>query len=157
MVKTEQKPSKKQPKYSWFLKRQISIEYLEGKKTLMELGTHYCIPHQTISLWARNYANDRKSKKGHIFSIMTNEDEKSYALLKLENERLKSELAAIQTDKNLKDENESLKKDLEFAQMKAKAMEIIVDLAKEEYGIDLTKNSGAKQPVKSKKTTLGQK
>ena len=48
----------------------------------------------------------------------------------------------------LKAQNEALKKELEFAQMKAKAMEIMIDLAKTELGIDIRKNSGAKQQDK---------
>ena len=68
---------------------------------------------------------------------MTNEEQKEYELLKRQ--------------------NEALKKELEFAQMKARAMEIMMELAKEEYGIDIRKNSGAKQQAKSKKNTHGQK
>ena len=48
----------------------------------------------------------------------------------------------------LKAQNEALKKELEFVQMKAKAMEIMIDLAKTELGIDIRKNSGAKQQDK---------
>ena len=68
---------------------------------------------------------------------MTNEEQKAYDALK--------------------QQNEALKKDLEFAQMKTRAMEIMIDMAKEEYGIDVRKNSGARQPAKSKKTTRRQK
>jgi hypothetical protein len=57
----------------------------------------------------------------------------------------------------LKKENEALKKQLEHSHMKTVAMETIIDLAKQEYGIDLLKNSGARQSVKSNKTTRRQK
>ena len=66
-------------------------------------------------------------------------------------------MESIQSDQQLKKANEDLKKDLEFAQMKTIAMEILIDLAKEEYGIDITKNSGARQSAKSNKTTRRQK
>ena len=46
----------------------------------------------------------------------------------------------------LKKQNDALKKKLEYEQMKNFALETLVDLAKEELGIDLRKNSGAKQP-----------
>jgi hypothetical protein len=46
----------------------------------------------------------------------------------------------------LKKQNEALKKKLEYEQMKNFALETMIDLAKEELGVDLRKNSGAKQP-----------
>ena len=155
MASTEQKPQKK-PHYSWYLRRQMAVEYLDGGKTLQELSAAYGIPHQSISRWSRDYANDL-SKRHRILSDMTPEEQKHYDVLKQQNELLKQQLESVQSDQQLKKENEELKKELEFAQMKAKAMEIIMDLAKEEYGIDLTKNSGARQSVKSNKTTRRQK
>lgn len=41
---------------------------------------------------------------------------------------------------------EALKKKLEYEQTKNFALETMIDLAKTELGIDLRKNSGAKQP-----------
>lgn len=46
----------------------------------------------------------------------------------------------------LKKQNEALKKKLEYEQLKTFALETMIDLAKSELGIDLRKNSGAKQP-----------
>lgn len=134
---TNESEKQKKPHYSWFLRRQVALEYLEGNKTLQQLSEAYGIPHQSISRWARDYAKDLSKKKDRILIDMTNEEQKQYEALK--------------------QQSEALKKELEFAQMKTKAMEIIMDLAKEEYGIDLRKNSGAKQPVNSKKTTRRQK
>lgn len=156
MEVTGSRPQKK-PHYSWHLRRQIAIEYLEGNKTLQELSVIYAIPHQSISRWSRNYADDLSKRKGRILGGMTPEEQKNYEVLRQQNELLRRELEAVQTDQALKTENEVLKKDLEFAQMKAKAMEIIIDLAKEEYGIDLTKNSGARQSAKLNRTTRRQK
>lgn len=137
MEDLKQKPKRKYQMLSWFLRRQVALEYLEGNKTLRELSAAYGIPNQSISRWAKDYAGDLSKRKGCILSDMTDEEQKQYEVLK--------------------QQNETLKKELEFAQMKAKAMEIIIDLAKEEYGIDLRKNSGARQPVKSGKTTRKQK
>jgi len=131
------KPKRRHQRISWFLRRQIALEYLEGSKTLRELSEAYDVPGQSISRWAKDYAGDLSKRKGRILIDMTAEEQKQYEALK--------------------QQNETLKKELEFAQMKAKAMEIIMELAKEEYGIDLRKNSGAKQPASSKKTTLRQK
>jgi hypothetical protein len=88
---------------------------------------------------------------------MTTEEQKHFELLRQENELLKQQLGSVQIDQQTRNEHESLKKELEFAQMKVKAMEVIMDLAKEEYGIDLRKNSGARQPIRSKTTIRRQK
>jgi transposase-like protein len=156
MATIEQR-TKKSPPYSWYLRRQVATEYLAGGKTLIELSEAYGIPHQSISRWSRDYCDDQKRRKDRILSIdMNDEDQKHYEVLKQENELLKKQLASVQSQQ-LQKENEALKKQLDFSQMKALAMETIIDLAKEEYGIDLRKNFGARQPVKSGKTTRKQK
>ena len=155
MEKAGQK-KQRQPSYSWFLKRQVAIEYLKGDRTLQDLAQAYNIPHQSISRWSSNYANELKKRKGRNFNDMTEEELKHYEFLKQQNELLKKELESIGSDQHLKEENETLKKELDYARMKTRAMEIIIDLAKEEYGIDLSKNSGAKQPQSSKQTTRRQ-
>jgi transposase-like protein len=149
--------TEKGPRYSWFLKRQVAIEYLQGDRTLQDLAQAYDIPHQSISRWSSSYAGELEKRKRRKFGDMTEEELKHYEVLKQQNELLKKELESIQSDQRLKEENEALKKELEYARMKTRAMEIVIDLAKEEYGIDLTKNSGAKQPANSRKTTRGQK
>ena len=156
MESTEEKRQKK-PRYSWHLRRQVVIDYVEGDRTLQELSDIYGIPQQTISRWSRDYVRDLSKRKSRILGVMTPEEQKKYEVLRQENELLRKELESIETDQALKEENEALKKELEFAQMKAKAMGVIIDLAKEEYGIDLTKNSGARQSAKSNKTTRRQK
>lgn len=136
MEDSPQKSKKKRHLLSWFIRRQIVVEYLEGGKTLQQLSEGYKIPYQSISRWVRSYQDDVKKRNARILIEMT-EEQKQYEALK--------------------QQNEALKKELEFAQMKSRAMEIILDLAKEEYGIDLRKNSGAKQPEKLEKTTRRQK
>lgn len=157
MQKTEENLKRRHQRVSWFLRRQIAIQYHEGTKTLKELSEEYNIPHQSISRWSREYASDLQKRKGRIFNNMTNEEMKRYQELVEENERLKKQVESLTPDHVLQQENEVLRKDLEFARMKTKAMETIIDLAKEEYGLDLRKNSGARQPVRSKQTIRRQK
>lgn len=156
MAITDQKRPAKQH-YSWYLRRQVALEHLNGGKTLMELSEAYGIPNQSISRWVQDYRRDLERSTSRILVDMTAEEQKQYDLLVQQNTLLKQQLDSVQPDQVLKKENEALKKDLEFAQMKTRAMEIIIDLAKEEYGIDITKNSGARQSAKSNKTTRRQK
>ena len=157
MASNEQKLKRRHQRHSWLFRRQVALEYLAGTVTLMELSVKYNVPYQTIGDWGRTYGKELEQRKVVIFKDMTAEEQKNYDELKQQNELLKKQLEAIQSDPQLKKENEVLKKDLEFAQMKTRAMEIIIDLAKEEYGIDITKNSGARQSAKSNKTTRRQK
>lgn len=46
----------------------------------------------------------------------------------------------------LKKQNADLKKKLEYAELKATAYELMVDIAEKELGIDIKKKSGTKQP-----------
>lgn len=157
MASNEQNLQKKHQRHSWLFRRQVALEYLAGSLTLKDLSAKYNVPFQTISDWGRVYGKELEQRKVVIFKDMTAEEQKHYDALKQQNELLKKQLESIQSDQQLKKENDALKEELEFAQMKAKAMEIIMDLAKEEYGIDLRKNSGARQSVKSNKTTRRQK
>lgn len=157
MASTEQNFKRRHQRHSWPFRRQVAHEYLGGTITLKDLSSKYNIPFQTISDWGRIYKDDFEEKKVVIFKDMTAEEQKNYEELRQQNELLKKQLEDVRSDQQLKKENDTLKKELEFAQMKTKAMEIIIDLAKQEYGIDITKNSGARQSAKSSKTTRRQK
>ena len=46
----------------------------------------------------------------------------------------------------LKKQNEELKKKLEYADMKATALEIMIDVAEKQLGVDIKKKPGTKHP-----------
>lgn len=151
MLETGQKVKRRHQRHSWFIKRQVILEFREGGKTMLELSNIYGIPHQTICDWNKKFGNDIGQKNTYL-NPMTPEEQKEYDQLKEENERLKQAIKAS-TNVDLEQQNIALKKDLEYARLKALAMETLVDLAKTELGIDLRKNSGARQPVRSGTTT----
>jgi transposase-like protein len=119
---------RKHRKYSDSFRSKVAREYLEGHFTSRQLGIKYGIQYQRVTDWANQYLANIDKKKLTVLSPMTSEEQREY-------EALKKQV-------------EALEKKLEYAQMKAKAFEIMIDLAKEELGIDLRKNSGAKQPGK---------
>lgn len=122
------KTKRKHQSYSWSFKRQVIMEFKEGKMTGTALAAKYGVRNQRIFEWVRAYSRDVERRKIKPLPPMTTEEQKVHDALKAQ--------------------NEALKKELEFAQMKAKAMEIMIDLAKTELGIDIRKNSGAKQQDK---------
>lgn len=108
------------------LRRKIGIEYANGDQSLYQLSARYQIPAQTISRWALRYSCELAEEPNFI--PMTEQEQKDM-------EALQKQVAA-------------LKKKLEYEQMRNFALETMADLAKTELGIDIRKNSGAKQPKK---------
>jgi transposase-like protein len=156
MADKEQKRRGPYQRHSRFIRLQVAKQYHEGTRTLRELSEEYGIANQSISRWVKSYRNDQLKRMDCILSIdMTAEEQKNYEELRQQNELLKQQLT--HSGQELKDENEVLRKELEQARMQAKAMEAIIDLASSELGIDLRKNSGARQPARSDKATRRQK
>lgn len=118
------------------LKRQIISEYLSGDQTQATIAARYGFSERSIYQWVKDHLAS-ESEKAANFNGMTEAEQKRYDLLE--------------------QQNAELKKQLEFASMQVHAMDVLMDLAKQEYGIDIRKNSGAKQSVKSKKATRRQK
>jgi len=114
----------RQPSHEVSFKRRVAKEYLEGDRSTTQLSAMFNVPHQTISRWAKQFSCELAEEV--INFPMTEQEQKDIELLKKQ--------------------NEALKKKLEYEQMKNFALETMVDLAKSELGIDLRKNSGAKQP-----------
>jgi predicted DNA-binding protein YlxM (UPF0122 family) len=111
-------------KYKLSFIRHLVKEYIEGDLSLYQLEKKYQVAYQNISRWAKKFSGELASET--IVLPMTDQEQKELDLLKKQNELL---------TKNLKHE-----------QMKNFALEVMIDLAKEQFGIDLRKNSGAKQP-----------
>lgn len=118
------KGQKGRPTHDITFRRHVAISYLEGNQSLKQLTQRFGVPNQTISRWALQFSSELA--KEQIITPMTEQEQK--------------EVAALQ--KQLK----ALKEKLEYEQMRNFALETMVDLAKSELGIDLRKNSGAKQP-----------
>jgi len=113
----------RKPKYEVALKRRVASEYIHGDRSTTELGEFFNVPHQSVSRWAKQFSSELPHSKN---IAVTDQEQK--------------EMAELQNQLKL------LKEKLEYEQMKNFALETLVDLAKEELGIDLRKNSGAKQP-----------
>jgi transposase-like protein len=114
------------PKYDTCFKRQVAQEYHSSGQSLKQLGQRYDIPHVYVSRWAKQFSCE-------LAEVITEQDM---------NSQEKKDMGELH--KQL----QALKKQLEYEKLKNFALETMVDLAKEELGIDLRKNSGAKQPGK---------
>jgi transposase-like protein len=106
--------------------RHVARTYIEGDWSLNQLVEIFNVPNQTINRWVLKYSDELAEDRTN--PTMTEEEQK--------------EVKALQK------QVEGLKKKLEYEQMKNFALETMADLAKTELGIDIRKNSGAKQPKK---------
>jgi transposase len=104
--------------------RNIAKRYNQGNESLSQIAKEFNIPNQYVSRWAKQFSCELAGEP--MITPMTEQEEKDIA-------GLQKQLTA-------------LKEKLEYEQMKNFALETLVDLAKSELGIDLRKNSGAKQP-----------
>ena len=111
-------------KYSADFKRRAALQYINSDMTLMQVGRMYNVSHQHVSEWAHEFYAELSVQA--IIPPMTEQEQK--------------EVAALQKQIEL------LKEKLEYEQMRNFALETMADLAKSELGIDIRKNSGAKQP-----------
>jgi transposase-like protein len=111
-------------KYDIAFKRKIAREYIEGNLSTTQLAEIYNVRFQYVSTWVKQFSSELAEEP--IVIPMTEQEQQDFELLKKQ--------------------NDALKKKLEYEQMKNFALETMVDLAKSELGIDLRKNSGAKQP-----------
>lgn len=111
-------------KYSKTFKILVARQYLEGDLSLNQVGAQHNVAKSYVSQWVKQFSSELADEP--IISAMTEQEQK--------------DLKALQ--KQMK----ALEKKLEYEQMRNFALETMVDLAKEQMGIDLRKNFGAKQP-----------
>jgi transposase len=119
-----QKGSK--PRYNITFKRHVANRYLHGNLSLRQVSEIFNLPYQSICRWAQQFSCELADKIEVIISPMTEQEQQQFDAVKKQ--------------------NELLQKVLEQEQLKNFALETMIDLAQSELGIDLRKNSGAKQP-----------
>lgn len=116
-------------------KRRIVSEVLSGKYTKQQARRLYGIKSKSgILEWMRIFAG--KSGKAHGLDPLP---------------ILKDVNNSSEDIAKLKARITQLEEELKLSNLKGKAYQIMVDIAKEEYNLDLEKKSGAKQSKESKK------
>ena len=123
--------------YNEALKRRVVAEVLSGSITKEEARLRYGIGgNSTILYWMRKFAGVKMRSAGvdpvPILKAMKAEDSKE----------------------ELKDKINQLEAKLKYAELKGRAYQVMVEIAKEQYNLDLEKKSGAKQSKNSKKNNL---
>ena len=127
-------------------KRKIVNEVLSGAITKEQAQRIYNLKGKSAVLsWMRKFAGLSRNAYGIdpipiLLNGRTNISEKE-----MESEE----------NKMLKARIKELEKELEFAELKSRAYQVMVEIAKKDYGLDLGKKSGAKQSANLKKKSRG--
>jgi|SRR5580658_92500 transposase len=111
--------------YDKSFRRRVAKDYIDGDRSLLQVAEAYGIAKYLVKDWVKYYKKELAAAP-QPEAPMTEQELK--------------EMDGFQ--KQL----EVLQKKLEYEQMKNFALETMIDLAKEELGVDIRKNSGAKQP-----------
>lgn len=112
-------------RYSSSFKQQVLDDYFQSSMSQVECYTKWKIPQRTLNTWLRSCRSQEKSVSLRSNSIHM--DAKDQAL------------------ENLRVENERLRREAEYHKLRAAGYERLLEIVKEEDGIDLLKKDGAKQ------------
>lgn len=118
--------------YSDYFKRKVVAEVLSGKFSKEEARHIYEIKSNSAILeWMRIFA-DMPRHSSEVDPIP----------------KLKEMSNSQENNEELKSRIQQLEEQLKISDLKGRAYQIMVEIAKEDYGIDLEKKSGAKQSKK---------
>ncbi len=128
---------KTKEKYSDYFKRKVVEEVLSGRISKEEARRIYKIKSKSAILeWMRIFVNipGRSAGTNPIPAL------KEKAMSEENTEELKAKI-------------KQLEEQLKVSELKGRAYQIMVEIAKEDYGLDLEKKPGAKQSKKSNQKT----
>lgn len=121
-------------KFSEASRREIVTEVLSGSLTKERARLVYGIKSKSAILeWMRIYAGLPRNSAVDPLPLLKN--------MSTEKDQVRE----------LKDRIKQLEQELNLSRLKGKAYQIMVEIAKEDYNLDLEKKSGAKQSADSKK------
>ena len=126
---------KKYQSYPRQLKIKIAEEVVSGLKGITEASREYDIPGNTVRNWAIRYSSE----------ILKKQTKEVLSSLNMEKSKDKKDVGFEKQVKLLEEENLKLREKLLESNLKAEALNTLIDLAEENYGFSLRKNSGAKQ------------
>jgi transposase-like protein len=112
----------RQSKYEPALRRKVCEELLTGRITVNELRTKYQIPgNGTVYRWLKQYQQDQTEL---------------LSLLPMAN--------SPEQNDNGEKSNEELRRELELSKAKIATLETMIDIAEEQFKIEIRKKSGTK-------------
>ena|ERR1041384_6789083 len=111
--------------HSLAFKMKVAKEYLDGDESMEQVAERYGERRENICRWVQRF-----------YGELSGGQQSTEQMTDAEQNELDE----------LKKQNQELKKKLEFADMKATALELMIDIAEKQLGIDIRKKPGTKQP-----------
>ena len=111
--------------YFQSFKQQVLDDYFQSGMSQVGCSQKWNIPITTLSFWLSSCKNQKKSVPLHSNSIHMDAKDQAIADLRIENERLRREV--------------------EYNKLRVASYERLLEIVKQEDGIDLLKKDGAKQ------------
>jgi transposase len=102
----------------------VARQYLAGTESKHQVAVRTGVTRYNVRDWVKRFSSELASDVN--ISVVTEQEKHDFDALKKQ--------------------NDALSKMLDMANMKNFALETLIDLAKTELGVDVRKNSGAKQP-----------
>jgi len=121
-------------RYEESFKRQVVLDILSGSVSKEEARKRYDIGgNSTILDWMRSYSGQQMREPGEDpIPILKNMDKN------MDKTELEAKIRELEAK-------------LEYSELKGRAYQIMVEIAKDKYNLDLEKKHGAKQSKNSKK------
>src|SRR6185369_11036903 len=101
-------------------RRMVALQYIEGDQSASEVAKEYKLTIHQVRSWVQFFSKELAQKDAIVVTDMQEQEPEDL--------------------EQLKKQNEELKKSLEYERIKNFALETMIDLAKEELGVDLRKN-----------------
>ena len=129
----------KRRQFSMDFKLQLLKEYYESGSSMYKISKKHGVDDVTFYRWVRSF----ESKGLSLPSELNELENQVYMARKRSIERQpSSEMTELE---RLRDENQRLRKALSYSELRNEALNEVLKIGREQYGIDLLKKAGAKQ------------
>ena len=129
----------KRQQFSMDFKLQLLKEYYESGCSMYKISKQHGVDDVTFYRWVRAF----ESKGLSLPSELNELENQVYMARKRSIERQpSSEMTELE---RLRDENQRLRKALSYSELRNEALNEVLKIGREQYGIDLLKKAGAKQ------------
>ena len=129
----------KRQRYSMDFKFQLLKEYYESGSSAYSLSKKHGVDDATFLRWIKCFESKALSLPEEL-----NELENQVYMARKKSQTGQPSLEMTEVDR-LRDENLRLRKALSYSELRNKALQEVLKIGREQYGIDLLKKAGAKQ------------
>ncbi len=133
------KEKRTQRRYTLDFKFAVLTDYFQSGQSRNFIAKKYGIDHTNIILWERQYALDEKE-----LNLSTELCRKLESMRKAKKMKETSVIKKTR-EEELQEEILKLRRALEYSELRNEALNEVLKIGKEQYGVDLLKKAGAKQ------------